>query len=285
MSDDDSSSEDEDYKPNNAEVNEAEADSKGQKRKRLEGEGGSKTARASAKVEDIWQKLKASTTSSPRGKPLNIVSICNAATKVAIPAADREWMQQLGIKSYTPAPSSTFHVAKPIPATPAGSSAPAGTADSKKPPLAANTADVGAASRALAAAKAATSSTAAQHGDQVAVTETRRFAGKDIQVSKLASVEEAQKVKEKEERNHLGMDAMLASLQGSKKVNVLEKSRGDWGQFKKGDAQVEEELEAYKKSGAKYLDKVDFLKRSELREYEAERDKRLSGDVRNRARS
>jgi len=42
MSDDDSSSEDEDYKPNNAEVNEAEADSKGQKRKRLEGEGGSK---------------------------------------------------------------------------------------------------------------------------------------------------------------------------------------------------------------------------------------------------
>lgn len=34
-----------------------------------------------------------------------------------------------------------------------------------------------------------------------------------VQVSKLASVEEAQKVKEKEERNHLGMDAMLASLQ------------------------------------------------------------------------
>lgn len=47
---------------------------------------------------------------------------------------------------------------------------------------------------------------------------------------------------------------------------------------------MEEELEAYKKSGDKYLDKVDFLKRSELREYEKERDARLSGDVRSRGR-
>jgi len=52
--------------------------------------------------------------------------------KVGMTVIVQEWMQQLGIKSYTPAPSSTFHVAKPIPATPAGSSAPAGTADSKK---------------------------------------------------------------------------------------------------------------------------------------------------------
>ena len=48
--------------------------------------------------------------------------------------------------------------------------------------------------------------------------------------------------------------------------------------------QVEEELEAYKKSGGKYLDKVDFLKRAELREYELERDKRLAGDARSRGR-
>jgi len=101
----------------------------------------------------------------------------------------------------------------------------------------------------------------------------------------MATVEEAQKAKDREENTQVGMDAVLASLQGAKKVNVLEKSRGDWGEFKKGDTQVEEELEAYKKSGGKYLDKVDFLKRSEVREYEAERDKRLSGDIRNRARS
>ena len=49
-------------------------------------------------------------------------------------------------------------------------------------------------------------------------------------------------------------------------------------------AQVEDELEAYKKSNDKYLDKVDFLKRAELRQYEKERDARLGGDVRSRAR-
>ena len=46
----------------------------------------------------------------------------------------------------------------------------------------------------------------------------------------------------------------------------------------------EAELEEYKKSGDKYLDRVDFLKRAELREYEKERDARLGADVRNRGR-
>ena len=48
--------------------------------------------------------------------------------------------------------------------------------------------------------------------------------------------------------------------------------------------QVEEELEQYKKSGDKYLDKVDFLKRTELKEYEKERNVRLGGDARSRGR-
>ena len=48
--------------------------------------------------------------------------------------------------------------------------------------------------------------------------------------------------------------------------------------------QVDEELEGYKKSGDKYLDKVDFLKRAELRQYEKERDQRLSQDMRSRGR-
>ena len=45
MSDDESSSEDEDYKPTNADVNEAEANAQGLKRRKLEGEAGSKVMR------------------------------------------------------------------------------------------------------------------------------------------------------------------------------------------------------------------------------------------------
>ena len=51
-----------------------------------------------------------------------------------------------------------------------------------------------------------------------------------------------------------------------------------------GTMQVDEELEGYKKSGNKYLDKVDFLNRAELRQYEQERDQRLSQDMRSRGR-
>lgn len=106
-------------------------------------------------------------------------------------------------------------------------------------------------------------------------------------MSKLATAEEAEKVREKEKEKDAkksGIDAVLASLEAAKKVNVLDKSRDDWGQFKKTDAEIEQELDAYKKSGGKYLDKVDFLKRSEMRQYEAERDQRLAGDIRNRGR-
>lgn len=103
------------------------------------------------------------------------------------------------------------------------------------------------------------------------------------QVSKTATQEEAEKLKERDSKKS-GIDAVLASLQAAKKVNVLDKSRDDWGQFKKTDAEIEQELDAYKKSGGKYLDKVDFLKRTELREYEAERDQRLAGDIRSRGR-
>lgn len=104
-------------------------------------------------------------------------------------------------------------------------------------------------------------------------------------MSKLASKEQASAIKQREMEQKSGLDSVLASLQNTKKVTVMDKSRDDWGQVKKADAQLEEELEAYKKSGAKYLDKVDFLKRSELREYEAERDQRLQNDMRTRARS
>ena len=39
-------------------------------------------------------------------------------------------------------------------------------------------------------------------------------------------------------------------------MNVLDKSKADWQQMKAGDATLEEELEAHRRSGGKYLDKV-----------------------------
>ena len=39
-------------------------------------------------------------------------------------------------------------------------------------------------------------------------------------------------------RNKAGLDSVLASLQAAKKVNVLDKSRSDWRDFKTSDAKV-----------------------------------------------
>jgi hypothetical protein len=69
-----------------------------------------------------------------------------------------------------------------------------------------------------------------------------------------------------------------------RQVNVLDKTKMDWQDYKAADTAVEEELEAHKRSGAQYLDRQEFLKRTELREYELERDKRLAADVRTRGR-
>lgn len=72
-----------------------------------------------------------------------------------------------------------------------------------------------------------------------------------------------------------GLDSLLQQISKKQKPNILDRSRKDWGQFKE-EKGLEDELEAYKKSGDKYLDKVAFLQRSDVREYEKERDARLA---------
>lgn len=67
-------------------------------------------------------------------------------------------------------------------------------------------------------------------------------------------------------------------------VNVLDKSRSDWKDLKKGNQGLEEELETHKKSNDQYLDKVNFLHRASVKEHEKERDERLASDVRTRGR-
>ena len=117
---------------------------------------------------------------------------------------------------------------------------------------------------------------------QVAVVEKVNFAGKEIEVASEVSKEALGK--RKLPPKPTGLDALLASLQGPKKISVLDKSRSDWKGFKSSDAEVEEELEAYKKSTDKFLDKQEFLQNAELRQYELERDARLASDSRTRGR-
>ncbi|TYZ59887.1 hypothetical protein PybrP1_009200 [[Pythium] brassicae (nom. inval.)] len=71
-----------------------------------------------------------------------------------------------------------------------------------------------------------------------------------------------------------GVDHVLASLDGPKKVSTIEKSSLDWDQFKEAEG-IEDELRQYTKNG--YLEKQDFLTRVDRNQFErekAERDKK-----------
>ena len=63
------------------------------------------------------------------------------------------------------------------------------------------------------------------------------------QVTKSVGAAEAaaQAEAEAKKRNKAGLDSVLASLQAAKKVNVLDKSRSDWKEFKTSDTKVSAE--------------------------------------------
>lgn len=64
-----------------------------------------------------------------------------------------------------------------------------------------------------------------------------------LQVTKSVGAAEAaaQAEAEAKKRNKAGLDSVLASLQAAKRVNVLDKSRSDWKEFKTSDTKVSAE--------------------------------------------
>ncbi|KAK9136599.1 hypothetical protein Sjap_007193 [Stephania japonica] len=132
------------------------------------------------------------------------------------------------------------------------------------------------AAAALLAAKDAAMSANMGRG-KIEITEVRDFAGEEVEVKKLIDADS----KEAAEKAKLfvgstsAVDAILEQIKKKQKLSVLDKTKKDWGEFK-DENKLEEELDAYKKSSNQYLDKVSFLERTDLREFERERDARLA---------
>lgn len=72
-----------------------------------------------------------------------------------------------------------------------------------------------------------------------------------------------------------GLSGLLNNLNKTSKLSTLEKSKLDWLTFKKEEG-IEEEIESHNKGKAGYLDRQDFLERADIRQYEIERDLRMS---------
>ncbi|KAL6621283.1 hypothetical protein ACP70R_033715 [Stipagrostis hirtigluma subsp. patula] len=132
------------------------------------------------------------------------------------------------------------------------------------------------AANALAAVKDAAA--AASGRGKVEITEVRDFAGKDIEIKKLVDADSKEAIEKAKAAgaSQSALDNILEQIRKKQKLSVLDKTKKDWGEYKGENKGVEEELESYKKSSNQYLDKVSFLQRADYREFERERDARLS---------
>lgn len=133
-------------------------------------------------------------------------------------------------------------------------------------------------------ATSAAAATAAAGRGKIEITEVRDFAGEEIEMKRLVdanSKEAAEKAKV------LGappsaLDNILEQIKKKPKLSVLDKTKKDWGEFKEETKGLEDELDAYKKSSNQYLDKVCFLQRTDMREFERDRDTRLASQAKRR---
>ncbi|KAL5467016.1 hypothetical protein EMCRGX_G031183 [Ephydatia muelleri] len=69
-----------------------------------------------------------------------------------------------------------------------------------------------------------------------------------------------------------GVGSVLEMLNKKPKMSTLEKSKLDWMKYRQQEG-LEEQLEQNKKDG--YLERQDFLKRSEMKQYELERELKM----------
>uniref|UniRef100_A0A0D9V0C9 BCNT-C domain-containing protein n=1 Tax=Leersia perrieri TaxID=77586 RepID=A0A0D9V0C9_9ORYZ len=210
-----------------------------------------------SRVDDIWKKMNSGL---PAKMPKPVMNKLSTPDKEKKSKAANNWMSVLGI-SPSKASTNNDQGSKDVQKQAQQET----SEDAKK--LAAN---------ALAAVRDA-ASVAAGRG-KVEIKEVRDFAGKDIEIKKLVDADSKEAIEKAKAAGVApsALDNILEQIKKKQKLSVLDKTKKDWGEFKEDNKGMEEELDQYKKSSNKYLDKVSFLQRADYREFERERDARLS---------
>ncbi|KAK3164288.1 hypothetical protein QOZ80_1AG0015310 [Eleusine coracana subsp. coracana] len=216
----------------------------------------SHNAETKSRVEDVWKKMNSGL---PNKMPKVGMTKLTTTAKEKKNKPNNNWMTVLGI---SPSKASTVDQG---PKDGQQQKQHEMSEDAKK--LAAN---------ALAAVKGA--SAMASGRGKVEITEVRDFAGKDIEIKKLVDADSKEAIEKAKAAgaSQSALDNILEQIRKKQKLSVLDKTKKDWGEYKGENKGVEEELDAYKKSSNQYLEKVSFLQRADYREFERERDARLS---------
>ncbi|XP_037954274.1 craniofacial development protein 1-like [Teleopsis dalmanni] len=119
------------------------------------------------------------------------------------------------------------------------------------------------------------------------LTEVLNFAGEDVVVQKEVS---ADSIKENSRGSGSkpvvkgikrfssggsGISSIINQIGKKKKMSVLEKSKLDWNSYKE-DEGIDDEIKTFNKGKDGFLERQDFLQRTDLRQFEIERNIRQS---------
>lgn len=104
------------------------------------------------------------------------------------------------------------------------------------------------------------------------ITELFEFAGEAVQVEKEVPLDTPppKPVPTTSAPKRGGMASILGQIGKKNKLSVLEKSKLDWNSFKKQEG-IEEDLQVHNKGKDGFLERQDFLQRTDLRQFEIEK--------------
>lgn len=112
------------------------------------------------------------------------------------------------------------------------------------------------------------------------ITEIFDFAGEKVEVQKVVpagngSSKETSNGRQRSAALKGGIGSILNQLGNAKKISVLEKTKLDWTSFKQKEG-IEEDLQTHNKGKDGFLERQDFLQRTDLRQFEIEKNQRLA---------
>ncbi|XP_066992229.2 craniofacial development protein 1 [Anabrus simplex] len=133
--------------------------------------------------------------------------------------------------------------------------------------------------------------------NKVTITKVYEFAGEEVKITKQVDADsiEARVMASKETKPTAstpspppavrgpvrptgglkGLSSVLGQLGKKPKLGTLEKSKLDWEKYKQAEG-IQDELQAHNRGKDGYLEKQDFLQRTDLRQFEREKAMRAS---------
>ncbi|XP_013404432.1 craniofacial development protein 1-like [Lingula anatina] len=128
---------------------------------------------------------------------------------------------------------------------------------------------------------------------KITVTKVFDFAGEEVKVTKEIEVNSKEGKKELERmekekstdvskpgmKRPMGLGSVLGKIGKKPKLSTLTKSALDWNKFKTEEG-IEEELQIHNRGKSGYLERQAFLQRTDLRQFELEKDMRLKNSKR-----